>query len=119
MGIFKTIFAGPETARKVLDAGLSGIDQAWFTGQEKAAWFLKYLSATQPQNLARRVIAFGIVGLWMFLVILAVLIGLVFGIEEGARSLFVFSVIKELVQIPFLGIMAFYFATHLLRAKDK
>ncbi len=119
MNILKAIFAGPGTVNKVIDAGLKGIDSAYFTDQEKSAWFLKYLESTQPQNLARRVIAFGIVGLWMLLVLLAVILGLIFGIDDGSKSMFVFKVVDDLVQIPFLGIMAFYFATHLLRSKGK
>ena len=36
---------------------LSGIDKVFFTKEEKADYFLKYLAATAPQNMARRFIA--------------------------------------------------------------
>jgi hypothetical protein len=51
MGIWsgvKGLFAGPESAGKVLDATVNTVDAVWFTNEEKSRWYLKYLEATQP-----------------------------------------------------------------------
>lgn len=122
MGLLKRVFAGPDMAKEAMEGVKKGLDAVWFTNEERAkvdegvrAFFLEYLKTTQPQNLARRYIAFGIVGLWMLLVLLAVATHWV----SETYSQFVFSVIDEHVNYPFLGIMAFYFATHMLRTHQK
>lgn len=121
MSLWKSIFSTPDVVKETVSGVKEGIDKAFFTEQEKAEWsvkvgewFIKYLNATQPQNLARRVIAFMIAGLWVFLVVLLVA---AFPFSQ-AYAEFVFSVLKEVVTIPFGGIMAFYFTTHLLRSRN-
>ena len=48
---------------------LQGLDKVFFTNEEKSDFFLKYLAATQPQNLARRLIAIAVDGdLQLFMV---------------------------------------------------
>jgi hypothetical protein len=91
----------------------------FFTKEEKAEanqklseWYLKYLGATQPQNLARRLIAMVVVALWALLILLGVLL---FRLDPG-WSAFVFSTLDNIVNAPFLMIMGFYFLTHAVRA---
>ena len=127
MGIFKKIFTGPEAVESAMDGVKKGIDKMWFTKEERAEvdgsvreFFLKYLQATQPQNLARRYIAFAVVGLWVLLVMLCV----VTWPFSSEYSTFVMGVLTGVVTVPFSGIMAFYFLTHLARGysdakKDK
>ena len=64
MGILSRIFAKPEDASKVIDGAVKGLDAIFFTKEEKSRanqklsdWYLKYLTATESQNLARRFIA--------------------------------------------------------------
>ena len=81
---------------------------------EPAAWEtpIKYLEATQPQNLARRLIAIVIVLLWAVLVLAGV------GVYkfDPAYSQFIFDILADVVMNPFLMIMGFYFAAHVLRS---
>jgi hypothetical protein len=91
---------------------LKGIDAAWFTSEEKSEFFLKYLASTQPQNLARRLIAFIVVMLWAFLVLAAVA-SYKF---DSAFSEFIFDTLNETVNTPFSIIIGFYFAAHLARS---
>ena len=46
---------------KVINAGISGIDKAIYSAEEKADYHLKFLSAYEPFKLAQRVIAFSFV----------------------------------------------------------
>lgn len=91
---------------------LKGIDAAWFTSEEKSEYFLKYLASTQPQNLARRLIAFIVVLLWAFLVLVAVAAYKF----DADFSVFVFDTLTKTVNTPFSIIIGFYFAAHLARA---
>ena len=106
--ILGAIFGSSDNTKTVL----AGIDKAWFTSEEKSECFLKYLAATQPQNLARRLIAMIVALLWAFLVLLAVAVYKL----DVAFSDFVFLTLKENVNTPFSVIMGFYFVTHLARA---
>jgi hypothetical protein len=116
---FKAIFGTAESAKTVVDGAVAGLDAIVFTEEEKSAasaklgdWFLKYLAATQPQNLARRVIAVAIVALWIGLILL----GVILRAFDEEFSAFVFRVLTEIVNAPFLTVMGFYFAAHIVRA---
>ncbi len=100
---------------KNTEAVFSGIDKAFFTKEEKADYFLKYLGATQPQNMARRFIAIIVVFLWALLVLLAVVVHP----WMPAWSDIIFSILEDVVNTPFSIIIVFYFAAHLARAWNK
>ena len=108
MGVLSKIFG----SKKTTNAIVSTIDNAWFTDQEKSKYLLEYLAATQPQNMARRLIAFIVVALWALLVLIAVM---VYKLDAGFSG-FVFSTLHENVNTPFSIIIGFYFAAHLARA---
>lgn len=112
------IFGSSETSQELVKGAVLGIDKMIFTAEEKAeasqqlaAWWLKYLAATQPQNLARRLIALVIVLLWALLVVVGVAVWKV----DPAYSGFIFSTLDNIVNDPFLMIMGFYFAAHIVR----
>ena len=108
MNLLAKIFGSDDTTKAVI----SGIDKAWFTNEEKSEYFLKYLSATQPQNLARRLIAMAVVMLWALLI----LVGLVAHFVGEAHGEFVFTILADVVAVPFSIIIGFYFAAHLARS---
>lgn len=123
MSIFGRLFGSQkvveENAKTVVDGVVNGLDAIVFTKEEQAHfhqgmmnWVLKYMQATQPQNLARRLIAFVIVGLWAFVVLLASLAWK----WDKAYSDFLFKVLSDVINYPFMMVMGFYFATHLARA---
>ena len=122
MGILANIFGDKDIANKAVDGAIGGLDKMFFTQEEKAEanqklseWYLKYLEATQPQNLARRFIALIVVGLWALLILIGVAVK--YWSDEFAE--FVFRVLAEIVMNPFLMIMGFYFLTHAVRAYQK
>ena len=127
-GIIKSIFASGDTSSKVVDGVLKAGDALVFTDEEKSQasqtrmeWYLKYLHATLPNNLSRRFLAFMVAGVWLVLVCLAAILAVAAPLLESTTAAMaakaVAKIIADYVMIPFSGIMAFYFAAHLLRAK--
>ena len=119
MGLLDKLFGSEKQLDKLTTGAVSGLDKMFFTKEEKAEanqklseWYLKYLGATQPQNLARRLIAMVVVSLWAFLIMIGVIL---FRLDPG-WSAFVFSTLDNIVNAPFLMIMGFYFLTHAVRA---
>ena len=119
MGILAKIFGDSDNANKIVDGAISGLDKAFFTDEERseasakmADWYIRYLEASQPQNLARRFIALIVVGLWALLILSSVIL---YRIDEGLSDL-AYNTMTEAVLDPFLLVMGFYFAAHIVRA---
>lgn len=111
-----------KNAGKIIDGTKEIIDDAFFTAEEKSEakagvlkWLLQYQEATKPQNLARRLIAVLIVSLWVVLVLTATVSGY-YETGEGSYSDFVFTVLGDVVNEPFMIVLGFYFLTHVVRA---
>jgi len=116
--ILGAIFGSSKNTETIVDNAVAGIDKMFYTAEEKAEagqkmseWFLKYLAATQPQNLARRFIAIVVVLMWALLV----LAGVIAYPLDKPLSEFIFRVLADVVMNPFLIIMGFYFAAHVVR----
>jgi hypothetical protein len=113
------IFGSSESTNKAMDMVESGLDMAFYTPEEKAIaahkkleFRLAWIKSTSGQNLARRIIAFAIVGIWCYVVMLAVhfyLIGMT------AQADFLFNVLKDILNLPFTGIISFYFLVQFKR----
>lgn len=119
MGILSRIFAKPEDATKIIDSAVKGLDAIFFTQEEKSVanqklseWYLKYLAATESQNLARRFIAMVVVLLWALLVVLGIMIRWF----NESMSDFIFKILVDVVMTPFSIVIGFYFLTHAVRA---
>ena len=116
--ILGAIFGSSKNTETIVDGAVAGMDKIFFTKEEKAEanqklsdWYLKYLAATQPQNLSRRFIAIIVVLLWGTLILAGV-------IAHGWRpdyAEYIFKTLAEVVNTPFSIIVGFYFAAHLAR----
>jgi len=122
MGILRRIFSRPEDATKIIDGATKGLDKIFFTKEERAdaniklsEWYLKYLSATEGQNLARRFIAIIVVAIWGTLVVFGVAVRWI----SYEMSDFVFRVLTDIVMTPFSIVIGFYFLTHAVRTYQK
>ena len=122
MGWFSWLTGNSNTAEKVVDGVSSGLDMMFFTDEEKSIasqkvldFKIEYAKATQNQSIARRVIAFAITGVWVFLNLLAVTL---YFISE-ASSKFIFEVLKENINTPFMIVVGFYFAAHVVGKLSK
>lgn len=122
MNIFGWLTGGTDTAKKVVDATIATGDALFYTDEEKAKdyasyreWYLKYLEATQPQNIARRLIALTITGLWSLVVIAALIIR-----ARGGDDLanYFFKVLDDIVTAPFLTVIGFYFLKRIIPKRD-
>ena len=78
--MFGWLFGGSDAADQTVDSVSSGIDKMFYTDEEKAdankeafKLFIEYQKATQPQNLARRLIALIVVGLFSLLTLVSVI----------------------------------------------
>lgn len=125
MGLFD-IFTGKkavDTAEKVLDAGISGIDKIFYTEEEKAETRLKMgdiwlktqealAGESSARSVSRRIIAWSVV--WHTLLAFDVcLLLVIFDKEEKIKS------VVELVGIfqlgwAFVAVIVFYFGTHIM-----
>ena len=117
--ILGAIFGSSKNTETIVNGAVSGLDKMFFTAEEKSEanaklgeWYLKYLEATQPQNLARRFIALVVVILWAVLILAGVV---VYKLDTG-YSMFVFDTLRDVVNAPFSIIIGFYFAAHLARS---
>ncbi len=116
MSLWSWITGGSKAAEKAADGIYNGLDKLVFTDEEKAdanregfKMWLEYLKATQPQNVARRLIALVLVGLFAALVVAGV-VAWPFSREYAG---FIFNTIKELVVTPVGVIVGFYFVKHI------
>ncbi len=128
LGFIGGIFGSSESTNKAMDMVSSGIDAVWFTAEEKSKAAhkmldlkLKWIQSTSGQNIARRVIAFVIVGLWAYLVLLAAhlyVAGIMFEIDSAKVAAdALFKILKEVVNWAFMGIISFYFLVQFTRNK--
>ena len=116
---FGWLMGGAKSAEKMVDAVINTGDKLVYTDEERAEaraktreWFLQYLKATQPQNVSRRLIAVIVTGLWALLVLAASIAHFI----DPKAGQFLFDVLEQNVNTPFLVILSFYFAAHVMRA---
>ncbi|MFK5947952.1 MAG: hypothetical protein QM500_04165 [Methylococcales bacterium] len=111
------LFGGSGAADKAVDSISSGIDKMFYTDEEKADasqkgfdTFIKWQEATQPQNVARRLIALIITFLFAGLIIAGCAVWPWF----PDFSVFIFSMLSELVLPSYIVIIAFYFGKRII-----
>ena len=128
MGILGKIFGYEKTTEKALNIAdtittgiVSGFDKVWFTEEEKSEAKQKgqetllkfwgtFASENSEQSKARRIIAYRIVDLWVYLILLAVICKM-FNLDE--RAAYLWTVVVDITW--FVGLIAgTYFVPHQL-----
>lgn len=125
MSFWGKLFGTDQALNAVIDGVSSGLDKLVYTDEEKAAAAAKersearqmvvgWMAATQGQNLARRLIALSITGVWLLDIVLAQVAGAVaIFVDESAKieelAKFMMSGAMEMNNAVML-ILAFYFA---------
>ena len=116
------IFGSSKNTETIVDGAVSGLDKMFFTKEEKSEanaklseWYLRYLEASQPQNLARRFIAIIVVVLWSMMILFGVLTWRM----DSEYSVFIFDTLRDIVNAPFMIIIGFYCAAHVVRSFNK
>ncbi|MBV2138571.1 MAG: hypothetical protein KUF79_17325 [Candidatus Thiodiazotropha sp. (ex Ctena orbiculata)] len=119
MGLWGSLFAAPEILSKGTDAVIKAGDALVFTEEERSRanlkvleWTLKYHEASKGSNLARRLLAIMVVGVFLFL-ILAVAFLYVVGADLMAAKLF--GLVSNTLDWPVTTIIAFYFTSGMVK----
>ena len=91
MGLLSRMFGDDEVIATATKGAYNGLDKAFYTGEEKADYFLNLLNAYDAFKIVQRVIAFMLlgayVGTWVLVVLMYVISGLIpitfgMGLEE-------------------------------------
>lgn len=125
MSFIGKLFGSDEAISKTIDAVSSGLDKLVYTDEEKAESAAKertearnmvvgWMAATQGQNLARRLIALSITGVWLLDIVVAQVVGAIsIFVDDPAKfnelAKFMMSGAMEMNSAVML-ILAFYFA---------
>lgn len=125
MGFLGKLFGSDDAISKTIDTVSSGLDKLVYTDEEKADAAAKerteartmvvgWMAATQGQNLARRLIALAITGVWLCDIVVAQLVGAIaLFVDEPARfqqlAAFMTESAMDMNNAVML-ILAFYFA---------
>lgn len=124
MGVFARIFGTPATVEKAVDGVVNGVDAMFFTDEEKSRANLQLLEAkiefyraTQGSRLARRVLAFMVVGTWLSMILFGLTMNAIGFTELSDHA---YNVATETLGTPVAIIIGFYFATSMIStAKGK
>jgi hypothetical protein len=126
MSIWSKLFGAPEVISKGVDAVINAGDALVFTEEEKSRanqkildFTLRYVTATSGQNIARRLIAIMVVGVWTVFSVGAFILAIWSGFStapgpENALEELI-GVMDALVSDPVSIVMAFYFAIGAVR----
>ncbi len=126
------LIGGKLNIDKVFDSISSGVDKLAFTKEEKAELHMKLsdkvadfahssMSENTVRSKARRIIAYVIIGNF-FLMVWAVIVLHLLGMDEAARFVFELGV-EWKIATSFIVVVGFFFGSYLLRGtklkKDK
>lgn len=116
-----SIFSKDSVIDKAADGVYNGIDKSWFTEEEQSeayrellALWLRMIEGTQAWNVARREIAFKIIDLWVFYVLLTTLV-VVLDIQHSDK---VVQILLDVVQPTGAIVVGFYFLKRFLPGSD-
>ncbi len=101
-------------SQSMINAGISGIDKAVYSAEEKADYHLKFLAAYEPFKLAQRLLALLVISVYLFVFLLASVIMIWGSINENQVWIDTTTSLMELnndtLGWPVITILAFYFA---------
>ena len=126
MSFFGRLFGTEKALTAIVDSASKGIDALVYTDEEKAgdaakdrsearSMVVQWMQATQGQNLARRLIALSITGVWLGMYVFSVVCQMVVVfVPEKVQELIALSTISKEAAIELnpaaMLILAFYFA---------
>ncbi|MEW8027836.1 MAG: hypothetical protein AB2806_08865 [Candidatus Thiodiazotropha sp.] len=119
MSLWSSLFAAPEVLSKGTDAVIKAGDAIVFTEEEKSRanlmtleWVLKYHEASKGSNLARRLLAIMVVGVFLFLILVVAALYMI-GADLMAAKLF--GLVSNTLDWPVTTIIAFYFTSGMVK----
>lgn len=101
-------------SKKMIDAGISGIDKIIYSAEEKADYHLRFLAAYEPFKLAQRLLALLVISAYLLVFVVAAGLMIWGGIAENeiyiTTSSDLMKLNNETLGWPVITILAFYFA---------
>jgi len=123
MSFWSSIFSGSETVNKTVDAVINTGDALFFTDEERSVasqkkldWALKFHEASKGSNVARRLLAVMVTGVFLGLVVLCAILILV---KSADRFNLMFDLITNTLATPVSVIVGFYFMSGMVRDYTK
>jgi cation transport ATPase len=89
----------------IVDKASKAIDASVLTDEEKMQYFIEYQKATLPQNVARRLLALMVVGLYLVFIMLCAALYKI----DLEYAQFIYDLAKETLLTPVTVIIGFYF----------
>jgi hypothetical protein len=110
-----------DTACNVVDNAVAGVDKMFYTDEEKAkakkemiAQYLEYVQSTLKEtsirSVTRRVVALGVIGVWLFLILVSVA---GFFLQETSMVQFILALLDRMT-FPVSSVIVFYFGPYML-----
>ena len=119
MSFWGSVFGMPDVVEKGVDAVVKTGDALVFTDEERnkanlmvLEWTLKFHEASKGSNLARRLLALMVVGVFLCLILLVAAL-YTFGADLTAAKLF--GLANSTLSTPVSVIIAFYFTSGMVR----
>lgn len=116
MSFWNKLFGSSKVVEDVVSATVSAGDKLVFTKEEKAEftarfqeWYLDYLKATTPQNVARRYLMLMVGAAWLIVTLFGAFIWKL----DPAWSGYLFGVMRDVINTPFMLIVGFYYAKNI------
>lgn len=97
----------------IVEGAQKGIDAAFLTNEEKTQYFLEYLKASMPMNVARRFIALAITLFWVFVGVIQVV--LILSSSPLIEEMHSFAIVYAMP--PFTVLVSFYFWRRMEKGK--
>lgn len=107
MNVIKRILG----STKVIDSAVKGIDNIFFTNEEKAESFKGILRAYEPFKIAQRLIALMVIGTYLIVFLISVVIMILstwFDVEEIGKEISQYN--SDTLGLSVSIIVGFYFA---------
>ena len=101
-------------SKKIIEAGISGLDKAIYSAEEKADYHLKFLAAYEPFKIAQRLLALLVISIYLFVFLVGSLFMLYGGIVDNETYVLIskdlLNLNNETLAWAVITILAFYFA---------
>ena len=85
-GMIKSLFSSGNSIGKIVKGGVQLADDYILTKEEDADLFLKYIEATLPSNVARRILAIAVTAVWVETVQVMIVLAVVDAVRETNYS---------------------------------
>lgn len=126
MAWYSWLTGNSDATEKAVDGAVSLLDNAFYTGQEKAEvglkmvdFHIRFAEATQHMSISRRIIVVVVTSMWALVVLVMLALGLMLG-KDATSVKFVFEILKDIVNPPFMIIVGFYFLSQVVsKARGK